>query len=899
MPNSTKLEEPTTVQNSKTSSTSSSPQINRRRRLNFYLAFTALLVSLVLVALGVYFFFNAEAGNRSSARQTAAAINKTTGPGSTAEKSPLVEDVYPTPELGGFGLKPDAGPTPTAIPATNEAARLRSLADEFYSDGRPVDAAAQYRLILDQYASSSEAPAALFGLARTGIDRGRFDEAADNFKKFINQYPNNPLVPYAYFYLGLTYKDLSQWDNALTYFTKYQSLNPGQMPLDGYASDEIAGIYDSTSKTTQAFDTYKKVADSAVTNLTKVTAMEKVGDDYLKANDTPNALAWYAKVLEVAKVPDYRASILVKEAKALEATGQPDKAADIYRQILDELVDTTTGFNTLKTLYNNNSPVLNDYFKGYYLYKAGVPDQAIVDFARFLGRPDEKSAQPPTPPNLSGGGQERFLQAWYLLAVSVENTGDTTRAISEYLELWNRFPQGQTAPQALSRLAHLTEVKGNSGDAMNLYGQVLQNYPSNPLAEDALLNQIRLAMAKGPDNAQPYADLLLQKFPASRSRSQVFYQLGKAYQTANNVNGTRNAFQMAVNSPTTDYFAIRASERLNDAYNPNTPPASTPATHPAVFNPHTFAADLERDRVAMESWLIAWAVPAPSATATPTVTVTITPTTTPASSASDSVKTTPSPAATTNPLDVAHNNLKSDPGLRRLADLKMVGLTDWATREAKELVDKYNDSPLELYFLALTLNEQGEYYYSITAAQRLLAIFQAKNPTAGLRTLPLLLQKLIYPLAYQQIILEQAKRQNFDPLLMVALVKQESAFDPDATSSVGAIGLTQVMPDTGKGIATNLDKPSFQNSDLYRPYTALEFGAYYLAARLKDFDGNPYQALAAYNGGAGNVYRWNDEAPSTTNFDNWLDNIDFPETRTYVEIIYANYYMYRQIYAAR
>ena len=134
---------------------------------------------------------------------------------------------------------------------------------------------------------------------------------------------------------------------------------------------------------------------------------------------------------------------------------------------------------------------------------------------------------------------------------------------------------------------------------------------------------------------------------------------------------------------------------------------------------------------------------------------------------------------------------------------------------------------------------------------------------------------------------------------MVALVKQESSFDPDANSGVGAIGLTQVMPDTGKGIATNLDKQGFQTSDLYRPYTALEFGAYYLAARLKDFDGNAYQALAAYNGGAGNVYRWNKEAPSSTNFDNWINNIDFPETRTYVEIIYANYFMYRQIYAAK
>lgn len=900
MPNSPKLEEPTAKKTSP--SLSSTPQkVSKRRRFNLYMAFLAVLASLALVGLAVFRFVNADPAARTGVQATTNAAAKTSGVNPneplSGQASGTIEPVYPTPDFAGFGLKADAGPTPTAIPPSNEAARLRGLADEYFAEGRPVDAAAQYRLILDQYGTSPQAAGALFGLGRTGVERGRYAEAAESFKSFAAKYSQDPLVPYAYFYLGLTYQNLGQWDDALAAFKKYQALRPGQMPLDGYASYEVASIYANTSKDNQAFDTYKKVADSDVSNVMLVSSMEKVGDEYLKANDPANAAAWYGKVLEVARIPDYRASIMLKEAKALETAGQADRATFIYRVLLDEMVDTAAGFNTLKTLYNSNSPILTDYFKGYYLYKVGVPDQAIAAFARFLGRPDEKATQPPTPPDLSGGSQERFLQAWYLLAVSVENSGDTTRAISEYLELWNRFPQARTAPQALSRLAHLTEVKGNANDALNLYGQILQNYPADPLAEDALLNQFRLALAKGPEAAQPYADQLLKKFPGSSHQGQVFYQLGKAYQVANNATATRTAFQTAVNAPVTDYFAIRAGERLADAYNPNSPPPSNPATHPAVYSPATFAADLEKDRGPMESWLLTWAKPSGSTMPLPAAGPT--PGTTPVASTTPG-SISPSPAVTaTTALDAAHNKVRNDPGLRRLSDLKMVGLDDWATREAKELVDRYADSPLELYFVALSLNEQGEYYYSITAVQRLLALFHEKNPAVGLRNLPQLLQKLIYPLPYQPIILEQAKRQGFDPLLMVALVKQESAFDPDATSGVGAIGLTQVMPDTGKGIATNLDKPNFQTSDLYHPYTALEFGAYYLAARLKDFDGNAYQALAAYNGGAGNVYRWNKEASSTTNFDNWIDNIDFPETRIYVEIIYANYYMYRLIYAAK
>lgn len=895
MTNPFKLEEPTeqkTTTSSSSSPTPPTPPIQHRKRLNLVLAIGTLVASLALVALAIYFFLNADSATNNSIKATASAATTRT-PTAPKPTAAVADEVYPTPDFGGFGFKTDPGPTATTIPATNEAARLRTLADEFYQEGRPVDAAAQYRLVLDQYGSSPEAPAALFGLGRSNYQRERWAEAADNFKKFLTTYPNDSLTRYCYFYLGLVDKQLGSWDEALSYFKKYQDLQPGKMPLDGYASDEIAEIYANTLKDNQSFDTYKAVANSNVSNLTRVTAMEKVGDDYSKANDPANAAVWYGKVLEIAKVPDYRASVMYKQAKALETTGQAAKATEIYRQILDELLDTTSGFNVLKTLYNNKSPILTDYFKGYYLFTVGVPDQAAVALAHFLGRPDENTAQPATPPNLSGSGQERFLQAWYYLAYSFENKGDSDRAVAEYREILNRFPQSNIAPQALTRLARLNVKSGNTAEALKLYAQIVQQFPANPLAESALVSEIGLVQGQGPEAVQPYADLLLQKYPASSSRSEVFYDLGKAYQQKNNVAATRTAFQKAVDSPLTDYYAIRASERLADAYDPNKPPASNASTHPAVYSPNTFAADLEKDRVAMESWLLTWGIPG---TATPNPTATPGSATTAASAAPTH---TTAAAAVSTPLEAARNKLRDDPGLRRLIDLKVVGLNDWATREAKELIDRYNDSPLEMYYTALALSEQGEYYYSVSAAKRLLELFQQKQPTVGLNKLPLLLQKLIYPLPYQPIILEQARRQNIDPLLMISLVRQESVFDSDATSSVGALGLTQVMPDTGKGIAANLGKQNFETTDLYRPYTAIEFGAFYMADRLKDFDGNPYQALAAYNGGAGNVYRWNKLADSSKNFDGWIDSIDYPETRGYVEIIYANYYMYRQIYAAR
>jgi tetratricopeptide (TPR) repeat protein len=314
MSNPLKLEEtpeqkPSTPPGS--SPTPPSGPISHRQRLNLVLAVTVCLASLALLALGVFLFLEADKAVQTEAHAT------TTARARPQPTNKAADEVYPTPDYAGFGFKAEAGLTPTAIPTTNEAARLLTLADEYYREGRPVEAAAQYRLILDQYASRPEARGALFGLARSGVQRGRYTEAAENFKKYLTTYPNDSLRRYCYFYLGLVNKDLGQWDEALAYFQKYQAEQPGQMTLDGYALDEIAGIYDNTLKAGQSVDTYKKVADSNVSNLTRVNAMELVGDDYLKANDPANAAVWYGRVLEIAKVPDYRATVMTKQAKAL------------------------------------------------------------------------------------------------------------------------------------------------------------------------------------------------------------------------------------------------------------------------------------------------------------------------------------------------------------------------------------------------------------------------------------------------------------------------------------------------------------------------------------------------------------------------------------------------------
>jgi soluble lytic murein transglycosylase len=141
---------------------------------------------------------------------------------------------------------------------------------------------------------------------------------------------------------------------------------------------------------------------------------------------------------------------------------------------------------------------------------------------------------------------------------------------------------------------------------------------------------------------------------------------------------------------------------------------------------------------------------------------------------------------------------------------------------------------------------------------------------------------------------ESSDEGNVPDVLMLAVVRQESFFDPRAGSSAGALGLTQVIPLTGEAIASDLGIADFQVDQLFRPGVSLRFGARYLGQQLDAFDGNLYHALAAYNGGPGNAERWARAADGDV--DRFVEEISFAQTRLYVKLVSENLARYRQLY---
>jgi len=155
----------------------------------------------------------------------------------------------------------------------------------------------------------------------------------------------------------------------------------------------------------------------------------------------------------------------------------------------------------------------------------------------------------------------------------------------------------------------------------------------------------------------------------------------------------------------------------------------------------------------------------------------------------------------------------------------------------------------------------------------------------------------ILPLPYRGVIYGEAAEACLDPLLLAAIIRQESRFTARAVSRAGARGMAQVLPSTGQRLARRLGITTWDPDLLFVPDFNLHLGARFLHDRLR-VDGMPvYAAIAAYDAGAQRVDRWR-SWPEFTDPDLFVERVAISETRSYVKTVYASYQWYRRTYAA-
>lgn len=783
----------------------------------------------------------------------------------TARPSPTAAP-SPTPSL-----TPTASPTPTRTPTATPTPQPHARLEE----ARRLQVHGQRDEARQRYAALATAPedavpeeARMEAAFRLGVSYhldAHYAEAAEALKRFLAEHPGSPFQEEALFRLADSLAQMGLLEEAEARYGEYLALND---ILRDIVYERLGDAHAAQGDDAGAITWYLQAAEIAPSLSRSFTLLEKVAEAQARVGEWEEAAKTYRAILERARYAPYRARITYHLAEALREGGQVDEALRLYQQAVDEDVRSEGAYLAMVRLVEAGAEV-DEFQRGLADYANDVFWLAAAAFQRVLDEPQHPQqdlarlylARSYKALGLYTVAADTYRlavakapeadwasEAWLERAEALEQAGQ----VDEAREVLNQFarthPRHSLAPRALWQRARLLEKAAGCGAALAERQALADTYPESPYAVDALVES-GLCLYEAGQHADALeafrqAALLAQELRDEARLWRAVFWSGKALQRMGRPSDAEEAWKPLLAQAPESYYGLRAREMLgtlpplqglaqvaSDATEAD--PSSPPGLDPEVL-----------------AWLSTWA---------------------------------PEGAARTD------EPFREDLRFRRAAAMVSVGLAQEAEVELDALRATLSDDPSALYALAIALREQGLYRQSVLAATRVFAL----SPARALAEVPPALARLIYPVAYRDLLLQECARHGLNPYLVAAMVRQESLFEVGAISVALARGLMQVIGPTGEWVAWKLGWRDFQEEMLHLPYVNVRFGTYYLRVQLDAFAGDVVRALVAYNAGPGRAREWGEGVEDT---DLFLERIPLEEPRLYVQRVVQGYHRYRLLY---
>ena len=749
-------------------------------------------------------------------------------------------------------------PTPTPVPSVrlSEGCRLQHNGD--YTAARRA-----FADLLRDSPTGPEAPEARFCLAQCYLLDELLVEAATAFEAFLHDHADDPRRADALFLLGQARAGAEAWDEAIVAYEAY--LDEAGDTLAHVVQERMADAHRKAGRPDAALAAYEAALAVSPDAATSRRLRRDMAQVHFLRGDYDGALAQYQGLRRLSRTPAQRAEAELRQAEVLRVDERPEEAELHLRAAMTAEPKSVYAYVALKALLDMGAAV-DDYQRGVIDYHNGAYWPALEAFGRYMDA-DPGGYQPEALdylarsylaldlPDLAVAEWDRLIErfpqsnlwgeAWLSQAKALRQDDQQEAARRLLHRFAKENPEHPQAPEALAMAAQWAERARDYETAAEEYADLQQRYPASEQAGAALfqaaLNRYRLGEV---DQAVALWQMLLEEYAWYRPQSTRLW-LGKTLLAVGEQEAAAEVWQTLLEAAPEGYYAERAR-------------VLALASEITLSSPDRGSTELNieaQGQVGAEEWLRSWL-----------------------------------PTAESTDLRALPEAVVWDLAYQRGAALLALGLRTEALDELADVKDRWLDDPQEMYALSLRFRDLGANGLSILCAARLLDL----SPLPQRAAAPPFLQELAYPTTFADLVEAEAEVQGLDSLLIYAVIRQESLFEPGARSYAAAQGLMQVIPSTGEWVAQRIGWPGYQPAHVYRPYINVKFGVYYLAFALEGAGDNLATALVSYNAGPGNARFW--RAAAGDDEDLFLETITNSQPQRYVRGVLQQYAVYRRLY---
>ncbi|MBN3873284.1 transglycosylase SLT domain-containing protein [Nostoc sp. JL33] len=586
--------------------------------------------------------------------------------------------------------------------------------------------------------------------------------------------------------------------------------------------------------------------------------------------------------------------ILLKQAQAQDILGEDGKASDLRRSVLKQYPKEAA---TVKALY-----------------LIAQPKQQETAIAQFPSNPltweiiRKRLQENPNQPQLQlilakyaydepgiVGVLDQLVKEPTLKPEDWELIGTSYWENNQFLKAANAYANAPKTSRNLYRTARGLQVGGKDKEkAIATYKQVVQQFPNSEETGTALL---RLAeTAKTAKDGLPYLEQVISKFPKQAGTALV--QKAKTLQATNNQKSASEAWQLLIakygnsdeaaeyrwkiaqdKAKTKDYVGAWQWAQPIVTNNPNSILAPR-----AGFWVGKWAALLgkqQESQTAYEYVISNFAYSYYAWRAATMLGLNV--------GNFDNVR-------VMNPEVITPQRPLPPAGSETFKELYLLGQDRdaWLQWET-EFQNKIQPTVAEQFTEGLMRQAKGENIVGIDKISKL----EDRETPAELAQYQTLSKQITYwqaryPFPYLREIEKWSTERKLNPLLVTALMRQESRFEPKIKSVANATGLMQLLPSTAKWIAPQI-KVDIKTIDLENPNDNIMLGTWYLDHTHQQYNNNSLLAIASYNAGPGNVSKWL-QTQTTKDPDEFVEEIPFDETKNYVRQVFGNYWNYLRLY---